>query len=127
MNVTLKGLFAPAVLVCALFAPTAAQAAGTKHPRSINSRERREQQRIRQGERSGELTRKEAGRLEAEEAKIRVDEAYARSSGGGLSREERERLEKELNKASKDIYRQKHDAQENERREERYERRHGRR
>jgi hypothetical protein len=127
MNVTLKRLLAPALLAGALLAPAAAQAKGTYHPRSINARERREQQRIRQGERSGELTRSEAERLEAEQARIRVAEAYARRSGDGLSAEERARLKRELNRSSRDIYRQKHDAQENERREERYERRHGRR
>ena len=127
MNVTLKRLLAPAALAAALLAPSAAQGEGVKHPHSINARERRQQQRIRQGERDGELTRREAERLEAREARIRVEEAYARRSGGGLSAAERARLERELNRSSKDIYRQKHDGQENERREERYERRHDRR
>jgi len=53
--------------------------------RGINSREYREQQRINQGIRSGELTRREARRLEAGLARIRIDERYARSSGGGIS------------------------------------------
>jgi hypothetical protein len=122
MRVTLKRLLAPALLVGALVAPLAgaAQAQSSK-PRSINGRERRQEQRIRQGERSGELTRSEAERLQAEQARIRVDEAYARRSGGGLTAKERARIEREESKASKDIYKQKHDAQENERREERRE------
>ena len=53
--------------------------------RGINRREYREQQRINQGIRSGELTRREARRLEAGLARIRIDERYARSSGGGIS------------------------------------------
>jgi hypothetical protein len=120
MRVTLKSLLAPALLVGALCVPLSAQAQSSK-PRSINARERRQEQRIRQGERSGELTRSEAERLQAEQARIRVDEAYARRSGGELTAKERARIEREENRASKDIYKQKHDAQENERREERRE------
>lgn len=76
----------------------------------INRREYREQYRIRQGIRSGELTRREAGRLEAEQARIRVDERYARRDGY-ISPRERARLDRELDRAGRDIYRQKHDGQ----------------
>jgi len=80
-------------------------------PRGINYRERHEQQRINQGIRSGELTRREARRLEAGMARIRIDERYARSTGGGISPRERARLDRELNRESHRIYRQKHDGQ----------------
>lgn len=80
-------------------------------PRGINSREHREQQRINQGIRSGELTRREARRLEEGMARIRTDERYARMSGGGISPRERARLEREMNRESRSIYRQKHDGQ----------------
>lgn len=80
-------------------------------PRGINARERREQQRINQGIRSGELTRREARRLEAGMARIRTDERFARLSGGGISPRERARLEREMNRESHAIYRQKHDGQ----------------
>ena len=76
----------------------------------INRREYRDQQRIRQGIRSGELTRREAGRLEAEQARIRVNERYTRRDGY-ISPRERARLDRELDRASRDIYRQKHDGQ----------------
>lgn len=75
----------------------------------IDRRQSQEQARIRQGVRSGELTRKEAIRLEREQAKIRVDERFLRRDG--LTNKERARLQKELNRAGKDIYRQKHDNQ----------------
>jgi len=78
---------------------------------TINRIEHREQARIRQGIRSGELTSAEARRLEAEQARIRVDERFARADGK-LTLKERERLHKELRHASRDIYRQKHDNQE---------------
>lgn len=77
----------------------------------INRREYREQQRINQGVRSGELTRREAGTLEAGMARIRTDERFARMSGGGISPRERARLEREMNRESRGIYRQKHDGQ----------------
>jgi hypothetical protein len=76
----------------------------------INYRERREQQRIGQGIRSGELTRREAERLEAQQARIRVDERFARADGH-VGPRERARLDRELDRASRDIYRQKHDGQ----------------
>jgi hypothetical protein len=78
--------------------------------KSINRVEHREQVRINQGIRSGELTRTEARRLEAEQARIRVDERFARADGH-LSTKERERLQNELRHASRDIYHQKHDNQ----------------
>lgn len=65
--------------------------------RGINAREYREQQRINQGIRSGELTRLEARRLEAGLARIRIDERFARSDGH-LSLRERARLDRELNR-----------------------------
>jgi hypothetical protein len=88
-----------------------ASAVSMAGPRGINSREYREQQRINQGIRSGELTRREAERLEAGLARIRIDERYARLSGGGISPRERARLERGLNRESRGIYRQKHDGQ----------------
>ena len=90
------------VALCA--APAVASA------KTINGIEHREQLRIRQGIRSGELTRAEARRLEAEQARVRVDERFARADGR-LTPKERERLHKELRHASRDIYRQKHDNQ----------------
>ena len=112
MKAIYRKLLPAVALGAALVMPLAASAQTRCHnPRGINTREHHEQVRIRQGERSGELTRREAERLEAEQARIRVNEAYARRSGGELTAKERARLERELNKASRDIYRQKHDGQ----------------
>ena len=61
--------------------------------------------------RDGELSRAETRRLEAEEARIRASEARAKRDGK-ITPAERERLQKELDKASRDIYQQKHDEQE---------------
>lgn len=76
----------------------------------IDARQHREQQRINQGIRSGELTRREARRLETGLARIRIDERFARSDGY-ISPRERARLNRELNRESRGIYRQKHDGQ----------------
>jgi hypothetical protein len=99
-------------LVCAAIVPASGLAAENSKLKSpaINGREHNQQLRIRQGVKSGELTRKETARLEAEEARIRLNERLAKSDGK-LTPEERARLEKELSKASHDIYVQKHDDQ----------------
>ncbi|MCI0339394.1 MAG: hypothetical protein L0226_17620 [Acidobacteria bacterium] len=77
----------------------------------INGRQQHQQQRIRQGIRSGELTRRETARLQATQARIRVNEAFARRSGGAFTGRERLRIQRQLNHSSRSIYRQKHDRQ----------------
>src|SRR5215475_11424071 len=77
---------------------------------NTNQRQRNQQLRIRQGVRSGELTRHEVRRLEREQTRIRRDEAWAKSDGVFTPRE-RARIQQEQNRASADIYRQKHDNQ----------------
>jgi hypothetical protein len=75
---------------------------------SVNGRQRRQQARIAQGVRSGELTGREAARLEARERHIRREERRYRADGV-LDPWERADLNRDLNRASRDIYRQKHD------------------
>ena len=89
--------------LCAGLLPIASSA------QAINQRQHREQVRIHQGVRSGELTRAEARRLEAQQVRIRADERLARRDG--LNARERERLQRELERASRDIRRQTHDRQ----------------
>ena len=67
--------------------------------------------RIRQDVASGELTRPEAAHLKAREADIREDKQNARADGV-VTRNEREEIREDENKASRAIYRQKHDGQE---------------
>ena len=81
----------------------------------VNERQRNQQLRIRQGIRSGELTRVEAARLERREAQIGLNEALARRSGGEFTPRERARIQRQLDRASRDIYRQKHDRQDRDR------------
>lgn len=76
----------------------------------LDQREHNQAQRIRQGVKSGELTRPESRRQVRGEARLRYHEAVAKSDGV-VTRRERARLQHEANVESQRIYRQKHDAQ----------------
>lgn len=89
---------------------TATQSAGGTKTPLIDAREKNQKARIKQGVKSGELTRRETKRLVAEQKKIKRDEAKAKSDGT-VTPQERKRLSREQNRASKDIYKQKHDRQ----------------
>ena len=73
----------------------------------INRRLDEQRERINQGIRSGELTRREADRLESQEARIRTNLRYDRLDGH-VGPCERAQLERELNRTSRNIYRDKH-------------------
>jgi CRISPR/Cas system-associated endoribonuclease Cas2 len=77
---------------------------------NIQQRMQNQERRIQQGVNSGQLTPKEAGRLQAREAKIKQDEARMKSDGQ-LTAKERKKLNKEFDNASDRIYKQKHDRQ----------------
>ena len=83
--------------------------AGTRDPR-VNARQQNQHQRVKQGVRSGELTRRETGALAHEQRDIRQLEREYKSDGT-LTRGERVDLHQEQNQASRHIYNQKHDAQ----------------
>lgn len=91
--------------VSGVFAATAT--AGT--PR-LDQRQANQAQRIRQGVRSGELTRPETRRLVHGQRELRRDERAAKADGVVTARERAE-LQHEANQQSRRIYRQKHDAQ----------------
>ena len=83
--------------------------AGTRDP-GVNHRQQNQHQRIKQGVRSGELTRRETGALAREQRDVRqLERAY--KSDGELTRAERADLHREQNQASRHIYNQKHDPQ----------------
>jgi hypothetical protein len=76
----------------------------------VNARQQNQHQRVRQGVRSGELTRRETRNIAEGQRDIRqLERAY--KSDGQLTRAERVDLHHEQNQASRDIYKQKHDAQ----------------
>jgi hypothetical protein len=100
--------FVMAALVTVII-PAAGLAQGRRN--GVNERQRNQQQRIRQGVRSGELTGVEAAKLQRREAQIRLNEARARQSGGEFTPQERTRIQRQLDRSSESIYKQKHDAQ----------------
>jgi hypothetical protein len=79
----------------------------------VDQREQNQKARIRQGVKSGELTRNEARQLLKKEAKVRAVERKAKSDGE-VTRKEARKLDRKLDKASRDIAKQKHDRQDRE-------------
>jgi hypothetical protein len=76
---------------------------------TVNQREHRQEQRIRQGEATGRLTPQEARRLQFLEARLHRTQAEMRwRNGGHLSRWQRHRLQEMANRDSAAIYRLKH-------------------
>lgn len=93
------GLAAVATTVIAI--PATAQ--------SINQREHRQEQRIRRGERTGQLTPAEARRLQFLQMRLRRTEARMRMRNGGrLSPQQRIRLREMERRDNAEIYRLKH-------------------
>jgi hypothetical protein len=74
-------------------------------------RQKNQQHRIHQGVRSGELTGKEAAKLEAKEAKLHKEIRRDRQDGPGLTDKERVKIEKKQDKLSREIAKEKHDRQ----------------
>jgi len=95
------------IAVLAAFAlPVLAQ---TSTP-NIDQRQVNQQKRIDQGVKSGELTGKEAARLEKGQQRIQKMEAKAKADGK-VTPKERARIEKAQNKESRKIAKEKHDRQ----------------
>jgi hypothetical protein len=81
----------------------------TRDP-GVHARQHNQRDRIQQGVGSGELTRRETGKLAREQRDVRQLEREYKSDGT-LTGAERRDLHQEQNQASHHIYAQKHDAQ----------------
>ena len=93
----------------AIFAQDPASA--TK-PAVIEKRKQVQQKRIAQGVRNGSLTAKETAKLETREANLNSKIASERAANGGkLTPAERRQVARRQNSISKDIAKEKHDAQ----------------
>lgn len=75
---------------------------------TIRQTERHQRVRIRQGVRSGELTRAEALNLRNDQREIRQDVRAARADDGRIDRQERREIKQEQQQASRKIFRKKH-------------------
>ena len=108
----MKKFFAATLTLVGVFAVVNASYADTRRTRDpgVNARQHNQRDRIQQGVKSGELTRRETGRVVEEQRDVRqLERAY--KSDGTLTGAERRDLHHEQNQASRDIYRQKHDGQ----------------
>jgi uncharacterized membrane protein YebE (DUF533 family) len=84
-------------------------AQGTETPR-IDQRQANQQERIDQGVASGQLTEREAHRLNRQQEHIDKMESKAKADGV-VTKRERSRIERAQDRTSRHIVRQKHDAQ----------------
>ena len=92
-------------------APAPAAPAPTK-PGVIQKRKQVQQKRIAQGVQSGSLTAKETAKLETRESNLNNKVATERAANGGkLTPAERKQAARRQNAISKDIAKEKHDAQ----------------
>lgn len=76
----------------------------------VDQRQDNQRARIRDGVKSGELTKREAARLRAEQRGISAEKQMAKADGV-VTPAERAGLRRDQNRASRDIARQKHDTQ----------------
>lgn len=75
----------------------------------IDQRETNEQNRINQGVQSGQLTPRETGKLEAQQARItQREERMAARNNGNLTAKDKAKLTRQQNRASRNIYAKKH-------------------
>lgn len=93
------------------FAETKSQEWKENHPRraQVNKRLKKQNKRIKEGVKDGKLTKEQAQQLHQEDKAIRQEErADAAKHHGHITKAEQRQLNKEENKASKDIYKEKH-------------------
>ncbi len=106
---------APVLLAIAMLATSAGVAGAYDNPTDyrraqIEARRAEEAARIRAGRHAGELTLLEKWRLQAEQRRIAEMERNALRDGH-ISRHEQYEINRALNQASRNVYREKHDGQ----------------
>jgi len=98
------------VLALAAIAALPVIAIAANRDPGVNQRQHHQQHRIQQGAQSGELTRGETRRVQAEQRHIRHEERQYKSDGV-LTRDERKALHQDPGAASRNVYNAKHDAE----------------
>lgn len=86
------------------------------HPRvnEVNAREKNQQNRIANGVKSGQLTPKETAKVERQQQHIVHQEKKDMAKDNGhLTKQDQKQLNREQNRASKNIYAKKHNAAKN--------------
>ncbi|NOX20068.1 MAG: hypothetical protein GXO99_02230 [Nitrospirae bacterium] len=97
------------IMVMVVFTASTVLAGNISDP-LIKKRMHTQQLRIKQGIKDGSLTLREAIRLEREQARIRCEERRFKADGV-LTKRERIKLHRDLDRASRHIFREKHDRQ----------------
>lgn len=103
MNRFMGSMLTGVLLALALTEPLLARAG------EIGERQKNQHERIDEGVKSGELTKKETLKLEAEQAKIQRKKRRLKRNDGKLGPKEKAKLTHKQNKASRHIYKEKHD------------------
>lgn len=108
-----KAILATALILIATSVVVHAEESFRKeHPRrsEINRREREQRERIREGVKSGKITKEQAAQMRKDEAAIKAEErADVKANGGSLTKDQQQKLNQELNQESKKIYDEKHE------------------
>ena len=96
--------------LCASVAtPQTTSTAPDEKPATINQRLENQHDRIRAGIKDDQLTKRETTRLRADDAAIHAQErVYRQANDGKLTNAERRQLNRELNRTSRQIYRDRH-------------------
>jgi hypothetical protein len=97
-------------LAIALFVIGSTVATFAQNTPVVDAREQNQKERIKDGVKSGELTKPEAKKLAKQQRHIKKAEAKAKSDGT-VTAAERAKLDRKQDKASRKIAKQKHDKQ----------------
>ena len=104
-----KFILAFAIFTSSSFAAAAQTTAAATTARPVSTL-KNDRARVRQGVKSGELTKKETARLAVQGAKVKQERKDVKADGT-VTTAERKDLRKDKKRLSKNIYKQKHDAQ----------------
>jgi hypothetical protein len=102
--------FSSIAAACVLAGFVLSAHAQTASTARIDARQANQERRIEQGEKSGQLTEREAARLEQGQARVQKMEERA-VADGKVTKKERARIEYAQDRQSRKIYRQRHDRQ----------------
>jgi hypothetical protein len=109
-TVVLAGAFSVGIVSAQQAPPTGQTSSTAAQPAGkIADRKENQQDRIAQGVKSGQLTAGETAHLENKEARINHETRTDRAANGGkLTNAEKTKVNRQQNRVSKDIYRDKH-------------------
>ncbi len=112
----MKKLFFAVAILCGLGLTANAQnttGSNKEGKGEVNRRLENQNDRINQGAKSGELTKNETKTLRTEEKGLRSEvKAERKANGGHLNKQEKQNFNRQLNRESREIHRDKHNQRE---------------